>query len=271
MKQKERLDIILTERNYYPSREKAKAAVMAGLVWVDGQKADKPGEKYAVDIQIDTKGDAIPYVSRGGLKLARALEYFKINVKDLICMDVGASTGGFTDCLLQQGAAKVYAVDVGYGQLDWKLRNDPRVVVWERTNIRYVGPERLNELIELAVIDVSFISLTKVVPVVRSLMKDDGQIICLIKPQFEAGREAVGKKGVVRDPADHIRCLERLTHFFAELSLQIMGLTYSPVTGPEGNIEYLIHLANTQKINIMHGNVSALIQHVVDEAEQILK
>jgi 23S rRNA (cytidine1920-2'-O)/16S rRNA (cytidine1409-2'-O)-methyltransferase len=271
LKSKERLDTILVERDFYTSKEKARAAVMAGLVVVNGQKVDKPGQKYPPDIQIETKGNAIPYVSRGGIKLARALEFFKIPVVGRICMDVGASTGGFTDCLLQHGAVKVYAVDVGYGQLDWKLRSDPRVVVWERTNIRYVTSEQILERIDLAVIDVSFISLTKVIPTVLDLLAANGAIVCLIKPQFEAGREAVGKKGVVRDPTAHMRCLDSLFAFFADLSLSVLGLTYSPVTGPEGNIEFLAHLAPHPKDESQPRDTATLIHNVVTEAHKVLK
>ena len=270
MKTKERLDTILAERNLYPSREKARAAVMAGLVMVSGQRADKPGQKYVPDIQIETKGDAIPYVSRGGLKLERALQYFSIQVEGRICMDVGASTGGFTDCLLQNGAKKVYAIDVGYGQLDWKLRSDPRVVVHERTNIRHMSPDSVEDPIELAVIDVSFISLTKVLPAVKDMLIPKGEIICLIKPQFEVGKEAVGKKGVVRDPATHIKCLHALFEFFSDISLHLQGLTYSPVTGPEGNIEFLAHLSEGTE-GILLADAIDQIHSVVAQAHRTLK
>jgi 23S rRNA (cytidine1920-2'-O)/16S rRNA (cytidine1409-2'-O)-methyltransferase len=270
VKTKERLDTILFERNLYPSREKARAAVMAGLVRVNGQRADKPGQKYDPDIQIEAKGDAIPYVSRGGLKLEKALQYFSIQVEGRICMDVGASTGGFTDCLLQHGAKKVYAVDVGYGQLDWKLRSDPRVVVHERTNIRHMSPDSVEDRIDLAVIDVSFISLTKVLPAVKNMLIPNGEIVCLIKPQFEAGREAVGKKGVVKDPTTHIKCLQALFEFFSEISLNVQGLTYSPVTGPEGNIEFLVHLS-ADNGGILLADAMNRIHSVVAEAHRTLK
>ncbi len=236
-----RLDQLLAKRNLAESREKAKAAIMAGLVYVDGQKVTKPGTSVSEDAQIEVKGPAIPYVSRGGLKLEKALEVFEIDPTGLTAVDVGASTGGFTDCLLQRGAVRVYAIDVGYGQLDWKLRQDPRVVVMERTNIRHVDPNSFPEKVDLAVIDVSFISLTKIFHVVLSLLKDTGQVVALIKPQFEAGREHVGKKGVVRDPAVHVEVLERLSQDLQSEGAGLVKLDFSPITGPEGNIEYLAY------------------------------
>ncbi len=242
MKVKKRLDVLLTEQGYAESRAKAKAIIMAGQVYVDGQKADKPGVSYEASAAIEVRGDRCPYVSRGGWKLEKALRDFGVRPEGFVCSDSGASTGGFTDCLLQQGARKVFAIDVGYGQLDWKIRSDPRVVVMERTNIRYVTPEDLGEALDLSVVDVSFISLKIVLPAIRALLKPDGQVVCLIKPQFEAGKEKVGKKGVVRDPETHTEVLDRFVALAGELGFSLLGLTYSPVKGPEGNIEFLGHL-----------------------------
>ena len=243
MKVKKRLDVLLTEQGYADSRSKAQAMIMSGLVYVDGQKADKPGVSYEETVQLEVRGAACPYVSRGGLKLEKALRDFSVDPTGYVCSDSGASTGGFTDCLLQQGASKVFAIDVGYGQLDWKIRSDPRVVVMERTNIRYVTPEDLGEPLDLSVIDVSFISLKIVLPAIKNLLKPTGQVLCLIKPQFEAGKEKVGKKGVVRDKATHKEVLDNFVSLAKELSFQILGLTFSPVKGPEGNIEFLGHLS----------------------------
>lgn len=242
MKIKKRLDVLLTEQGYADTRSKAQAIIMAGSVYVDGQKADKPGISYEETVSIEVRGESCPYVSRGGLKLEKALRDFGVNPDGFVCSDSGASTGGFTDCLLQQGAKKVFAIDVGYGQLDWKIRSDPRVVVMERTNIRYVTPEDLGEFLDLSVIDVSFISLKIVLPAIRQLLKADGQVLCLIKPQFEAGREKVGKKGVVRDPEIHKEVLDTFVELADSLGFTILGLTFSPVKGPEGNIEFLGHL-----------------------------
>lgn len=243
MKVKKRLDVLLTEQGYADSRSKAQAIIMSGLVYVDGQKADKPGVSYEETVQLEVRGAACPYVSRGGLKLEKALRDFGVDPTGYVCSDSGASTGGFTDCLLQQGASKVFAIDVGYGQLDWKIRSDPRVVVMERTNIRYVTLEDLGEPLDLSVIDVSFISLKIVLPTIKNLLKPTGQVLCLIKPQFEAGKEKVGKKGVVRDKATHKEVLDNFVSLAKELSFQILGLTFSPVKGPEGNIEFLGHLS----------------------------
>ena len=242
MKIKKRLDVLLTERMYAESRAKAQAIIMAGQVYVAGQKADKPGISYEENVEIEVRGDTCPYVSRGGLKLEKALRDFGVDPTGFVCSDSGASTGGFTDCLLQQGAKKVFAIDVGYGQLDWKIRSDPRVVVMERTNIRYVTPEQLGEPLDLSVVDVSFISLKIVLPAIKALLKPTGQVLCLIKPQFEAGREKVGKKGVVRDPQTHKEVLDMFVALASELQMNILGLTFSPVKGPEGNIEFLGHL-----------------------------
>lgn len=244
MKNKKRLDVLLTEQGYADTRSKAQAIIMSGAVYVDGQKADKPGTAYEDTVAIEVRGHACPYVSRGGLKLEKALRDFGVRPEGYVCSDSGASTGGFTDCLLQQGAKKVFAIDVGYGQLDWKIRSDERVVVMERTNIRYVTPEQLGEPLDLSVVDVSFISLKIVLPVIRQLLKQEsGQVLCLIKPQFEAGKEKVGKKGVVREPQTHKEVLDQFVSLAHELGFRILGLTYSPVKGPEGNIEFLGHLS----------------------------
>lgn len=234
--------MLMMERALAPSREKAKAYIMAGDVYVDGQKEDKAGTMFPETVKIEVRGNTLPYVSRGGLKLEKAMKNFDVTLEGKVCMDVGASTGGFTDCMLQNGAVKVYSIDVGYGQLDWKLRNDPRVVCMEKTNIRYVVPEDLEGPADFSSIDVSFISLTKVLLPVRNLLSQDGQIVCLIKPQFEAGREKVGKKGVVRDPAVHKEVIEKVIVFAKEQYLHPLALDFSPIKGPEGNIEYLLYL-----------------------------
>lgn len=250
MKIKKRLDVLLTEQGYADTRSKAQAIIMAGQVYVNGQKADKPGISYEETVQLEVRGDVCPYVSRGGLKLEKALRDFGVKPDGYVCSDSGASTGGFTDCLLQQGAKKVFAIDVGYGQLDWKIRSDERVVVMERTNIRYVTPEDLGEPLDLSVIDVSFISLKIVLPTIKTLLKPTGQVLCLIKPQFEAGREKVGKKGVVREPQTHKEVLDMFVSLADELGFTILGLTFSPVKGPEGNIEFLGHLTLAEQEGI---------------------
>ena len=242
MKTKKRLDVLLVEQGYADSRTKAQAIIMSGNVYVDGQKADKPGMSFDETLPIEVRGATCPYVSRGGLKLEKALRDFGVDPTGYVCSDSGASTGGFTDCLLQQGASKVFAIDVGYGQLDWKIRSDPRVVVMERTNVRYVTPEQLGEPLDLSVVDVSFISLKIVLPVIKTFLKPTGQVLCLIKPQFEAGKEKVGKKGVVRDPLVHQEVLDNFVALAKSLDFTILGLTFSPVKGPEGNIEFLGHL-----------------------------
>ena len=242
MKIKKRLDILLTEAGYADSRSKAQAITMSGNVYVNGQKADKPGTSFEESVEIEVRGAVCPYVSRGGLKREKALRDFGVKPEGYVCSDSGASTGGFTDCLLQQGAKKVFAIDVGYGQLDWKIRSDDRVVVMERTNIRYVTPEDLGEPLDLSVIDVSFIGLEIVLPTIKTLLKPTGQVLCLIKPQFEAGKENVGKKGVVRDPGIHRMVLDNFVSLVKGLDFKILGLTFSPVKGPEGNIEFLGHL-----------------------------
>lgn len=239
---KKRLDLLMVERALAPSREKAKAYIMSGDVYVDGQKEDKAGTMFPETVKIEVRGNTLPYVSRGGLKLEKAMKHFGVSLSGKVCMDVGASTGGFTDCMLQNGAEKVYSIDVGYGQLDWKLRNDPRVVCMEKTNIRYVVPEDIEEPAAFSSIDVSFISLTKVLLPVRNLLTQDGEIVCLIKPQFEAGREKVGKKGVVREPAVHLEVIEKVLDYAAQIALEPHHLSFSPIKGPEGNIEYLLHL-----------------------------
>lgn len=238
--EKVRLDVLLVDQGLAQSRERAKAMIMAGQVYIDNQKCDKAGQMVGTDVTPEVRGETLKYVSRGGLKLEKAMSEFPINLKDKITMDIGASTGGFTDCMLQNGAKKVFSVDVGYGQLAWKLRNDERVVNMERTNIRYVTPEQIGEKIDFASIDVSFISLKLVLPVAKQLLSDTGEIVALIKPQFEAGREQVGKKGVVRDISVHKDVIRKVCSYVSDLELHISGLSYSPVKGPEGNIEYLI-------------------------------
>ena len=266
MKVKKRLDVLLVEQGHTDSRTKAQAIIMSGLVYVDGQKADKPGVSYEETVAIEVRSGGCPYVSRGGLKLEKALRDFGVDPTGYVCSDSGASTGGFTDCLLQQGASKVFAIDVGYGQLDWKIRSDPRVVVMERTNVRYVTPEQLGEPLDLSVIDVSFISLRIVLPVIKTFLKPTGQVLCLIKPQFEAGKEKVGKKGVVRDPAIHKEVLDDFVALTKEIGFTILGLTFSPVKGPEGNIEFLAHLTLEEKPGIVPDTAS-----VVSDAHETLK
>ena len=239
---KKRLDVLLVDKGLAASREKAKAIIMSGIVYVDGEKEDKAGSTFEETADIEVRGKTLQYVSRGGLKLEKAMKVFPITLDGTVCMDVGASTGGFTDCMLQNGAVKVYSVDVGHGQLDWKLRQDERVVCMEKTNIRYVTPEDIDDKLDFASVDVSFISLSKVLPPLRELLKDDAETVCLIKPQFEAGREKVGKKGVVRDKSVHAEVIEAVVGFATEAGYEVLGLDYSPVKGPEGNIEYLIHL-----------------------------
>ena len=239
---KERLDVLLAKRNLAESREKAKALIMSGIVYVNGQKEDKAGTTFEETAPIEVRGSTLKYVSRGGLKLEKAMDRFGVRLDGKICMDVGASTGGFTDCMLQNGAVKVYSVDVGHGQLAWKLRNDERVVCMEKTNIRYVAPEDIADPIGFASIDVSFISLTKVLGPVKALLEDNGQIVCLIKPQFEAGREKVGKKGVVREPAVHLEVIDMVIDYALSIGFEALNLEFSPIKGPEGNIEYLLYL-----------------------------
>lgn len=241
---KVRLDQLVFDLGYTESRERAKTTVMSGLVYVNGQKADKPGMPVDPEAKIEVRGEALPFVSRGGYKLDKALKVFPVDPTGKVCIDCGASTGGFTDVLLQHGAKKIYSVDVGYGQLAWKLRTDERVVNLERTNLRYITREKIPEDLDLAVMDVSFISIRLILPAVKELLKPGADYICLIKPQFEAGREEVGKKGVVRDPAIHLEVIEGILSFAASIGFTVMGLDYSPIKGPEGNIEYICHLKN---------------------------
>lgn len=243
---KERLDVILVKRNLIESREKAKAVIMSGNVFVDGQREDKAGSMFLDSVTIEVRGVQSKYVSRGGFKLEKAVEQYGVSLEGRICMDVGSSTGGFTDCMLQKGASKVYAVDVGTNQLAWKLRQDERVISMEKTNIRYLEPDQIPDSIEFISIDVAFISLTKVLQPVRELLKDQGEVVCLIKPQFEAGREKVGKKGVVREPEVHTEVIEKIICYAVSLGFRILNLDYSPIKGPEGNIEYLLHIQKSQ-------------------------
>lgn len=269
---KERLDVLLTERGFFDSREKAKAVIMAGEVFVNGQREDKAGSKFDREAEIEVKGKVLKYVSRGGLKLEKAVEVYGLNLDGKICIDIGSSTGGFTDCMLQNGAIKVYAIDVGTNQLAWKLREDERVVFMEKTNIRYVTEGQISEKADFASVDVSFISLTKVLPVAVNLLKDDAHMVCLIKPQFEAGREKVGKKGVVRDFTVHREVMELITNFAVELNFLIKGLTFSPVKGPEGNIEYLIYMQkkNEKMDETEIDNILTNIDKVVEDARTTL-
>ena len=242
MSNKTRLDVLLVERGLQESRQKAQATIMSGLVFVKGQRVDKPGTAVPNDAEIEVRGNALKYVSRGGLKLEKAMASFSIDLRDAVCGDIGASTGGFTDCMLQNGARKVYAVDVGYGQLAWSLRSDERVVCMERTNARYLTHEQIPEELDFASVDVSFISLKLILPPLCGLLRQGGHVACLVKPQFEAGKEKVGKKGVVRDPAVHLEVLEHFLEHAKESGFTVLGLTYSPIRGPEGNIEYLGYL-----------------------------
>lgn len=240
---KERLDLLLVREGFLASREKAKAVIMSGNVFVDGQREDKAGTFFDPDkVHIEVKGMALKYVSRGGLKLEKGINRFGLKLEGKVCMDIGASTGGFTDCMLQNGASKVYSVDVGYGQLDWKLRNDPRVVCMEKTNFRFMTPAEIQEKLDFASVDVSFISLTKILLPARALLGDTGEMVCLIKPQFEAGREKVGKKGVVREPEIHREVVKKIIDFADYIGFDVLHLDFSPIKGPEGNIEYLLHL-----------------------------
>lgn len=271
---KKRLDVMLVEQGLAESREKAKAIIMSGIVYVDGEKEDKAGSTFAETASIEVRGKTLKYVSRGGLKLEKAMQVFPIELEGKVCMDVGASTGGFTDCMLQNGAVKVYSVDVGYGQLAWKLREDERVICMEKTNIRYVKPEDIDDKIEFASVDVSFISLSKVLPPLRDLLKEDAEVVCLIKPQFEAGREKVGKKGVVRDKSVHVEVIENVSCFALTSGFEILGLDFSPVKGPEGNIEYLIHLRKTDEIQendiLLEEDYKKTIKQLVEDSHTTL-
>lgn len=265
---KERLDVLLTKRGLASSREKAKALIMAGSVFVDGQREDKAGTVFPEEVQIEVKGHTLPYVSRGGLKLEKAMKRFDVALEGKVCTDVGSSTGGFTDCMLQNGALKVFAIDVGRGQLDWKLRQDPRVVCMEKTNIRYVKPEDIGEPVAFSSVDVSFISLTKVLEPIRNYLIQEGEVVALIKPQFEAGREKVGKKGVVREKDTHHEVIEKVASYAHSIGFEIKNIDYSPIKGPEGNIEYLIHLK--KHVKLQPSEIAVDLQSVVDEAFAVL-
>lgn len=247
MPSKKRLDLLVYEAGFAESREKAKALIMSGIIYVDNQKSDKPGTTYSENVKIEMRGAKPKYVSRGGLKLEKAINSFSLDLKGKTTMDIGASTGGFTDCMLQNGAAKVYSVDVGYGQLDWKLRNDERVVNLERTNVRYITREQVPDEIDFFSVDVCFISLTLVLPAVRPLIKENGEAVCLIKPQFEAGRGKVGKNGVVRDKNIHIDVIRKIYEYCLSNGFDVVGLDFSPIKGPEGNIEYLIYIRRSDE------------------------
>ena len=266
MSNKTRLDVLLTERGLLDSRQKAQATIMSGIVFVNGQRVDKVGTAVSNDALIEIRGATLPYVSRGGLKLEKAMQTFPLTLTGKICADIGASTGGFTDCMLQNGAKKVYAVDVGYGQLDWKLRNDARVVCMERTNARYLTHEEIPEELDFASVDVSFISLKLIFPAMYGLLREGGEIACLIKPQFEAGREKVGKKGVVRDPAVHLEVLEHFLIHAKENHFTVLGITYSPIRGPEGNIEYLGFLRKSEE-----PDAAVDLQAIVEASHTALK
>lgn len=261
---KERLDVLLCKQGLAESREKAKAMIMAGSVFVNGQREDKAGTAFEEDkVQIELHGSALKYVSRGGLKLEKAVQVFGLRFDDMICMDIGASTGGFTDCMLQNGAVKVYSIDVGHGQLAWKLRNDERVICMEKTNFRYIKPEDLSDPIDFASVDVSFISLSKILPAAHPLLKEYAKMVCLIKPQFEAGRDQVGKKGVVRDPKVHREVIEAAFGYAKETGFRLLKLDYSPIRGPEGNIEYLMEIEKSGEEDLIG---SSVIDEVVDAA-----
>ena len=264
---KERLDILLVKRGLAPSREKAKTMIMEGNVFVENQREDKAGTSIPENAKIEIKGNTLKYVSRGGLKLEKAMNHFDIELQNKVCMDIGASTGGFTDCMLQNGASRVYAVDVGYGQLAWSLRNDPRVVNLERTNIRYVTEEQIPQLLDFGSVDVSFISLTLVLPVLHRLLKETGEALCLVKPQFEAGKGKVGKKGVVREPEIHCEVLEKILNFCNQNGFLVLDMDYSPIKGPEGNIEYLFYMKKSNQISSLNDQD---VQNLVAESHQCL-
>ena len=272
---KERLDVLLVRQGLAESREKAKAVIMAGCVYVNEQKEDKGGSMFdETKVQIEVRGNTLKYVSRGGLKLEKAMSHFDITLENKVCMDIGASTGGFTDCMLQNGATKVYSVDVGHGQLAWKLRNDERVVCMEKTNFRYMVRDDIQDDLDFASVDVSFISLTKILEPAYHLLKTNAQMVCLIKPQFEAGKEKVGKKGVVRDAEVHIEVIEKVLDFAVSIGFGILNLEFSPIRGPEGNIEYLLHIYKTEKKEEMtcapHEKYTQLIRETVDNAHKTL-
>lgn len=268
MSEKQRLDVALFERGYAESREKAKALIMAGIVYVNNQKSDKAGNTVKPDDIIEVRGETLKYVSRGGLKLSKAMKSFDISLDGCVCADIGASTGGFTDCMLQNGASKVYSIDVGYGQLAWKLRTDSRVINLERTNFRYVTREQVPDELDFASVDVSFISLYHIFPVLRALLKEGGRAVCLIKPQFEAGKENVGKKGVVRDKAVHIAVIEKIVSLIAENKFSLLGLDFSPIKGPEGNIEYLCFIEKRENPDVL---CEITADELVEESYKALK
>ncbi|MCR5777994.1 MAG: TlyA family RNA methyltransferase [Lachnospiraceae bacterium] len=263
---KKRLDVMLVEQGLVESREKAKTYIMAGEVFVNGQREDKPGSTFADDVTIEYKGKPLKYVSRGGLKLEKAMNSFPIDLNGLVCMDIGASTGGFTDCMLQNGAVKVYSIDVGYGQLAWKLRTDERVVCMEKTNFRYLTREDIEDRPDFASVDVSFISLSKILPAAYNILSDNAEMVCLIKPQFEAGKDKVGKKGVVREKSVHEEVISNVIAFTKEIGFYIAGLSYSPIRGPEGNIEYLMHIVKSEPAEEFTPN----IEETVREAHEAL-
>ncbi len=267
---KERLDVLLVKGGFAESREKAKAIIMSGNVFVNNNREDKAGQTFDEKAIIEVRENTLKYVSRGGLKLEKAMANFEVSIDGKICMDVGASTGGFTDCMLQNGAVKVYSIDVGHGQLAWKLRQDERVVCMEKTNIRYVTNEDIPDLIDFSSIDVSFISLTKVLGPVRNLLADNGQVVCLIKPQFEAGREKVGKKGVVRDKKVHIEVIEMVVEFAKSIGFNVLNLDFSPIKGPEGNIEYLLHIEKGENADTINKTDLDLINKIVEKAHDTL-
>ena len=265
---KERLDAAVVARGLVSGRDRAKGLIMAGQVYVDGQKADKPGQQVDESSRIEVRGETLAYVSRGGLKLEKAMADFGLSLEGAVCADIGASTGGFTDCMLQNGAARVYAIDVGYGQLAWKLRQDPRVVCMEKTNIRYLTPDQVPEPADFASIDVSFISLTKVLEPVRQLLTASGEVVCLIKPQFEAGREKVGKKGVVRDPDTHLEVIKRVAAYAESIGFVLRNLDYSPIRGPEGNIEYLLYLNKDNGQERLWPDPKGVVEHAHHELQK---
>lgn len=267
---KKRLDCLLVEQGFIPSREQAKIVIMEGKVYVDHQKCDKPGSTFPENSVIEVRGETLAYVSRGGLKLEKALQTFPITLTDKITMDIGASTGGFTDCMLQNGARKVYAIDVGYGQLAWKLRTDERVVNLERTNVRYLTQEQVPELVDFFSVDVAFISLRLVLPVAYRFLKQNGEAVCLIKPQFEAGRDKVGKKGVVRDPKIHLEVIDGILSFVQSIGFSLLGLTYSPIKGPEGNIEYLLYVKKTDPVLPVTNLPEIDVTNIVETAHRSL-
>jgi hemolysin TlyA family protein len=264
---KERLDVLLVKRNLVQSRERAKAIIMSGNVFVEGQREDKAGTNFPEEVEIMIKDSGLKYVSRGGLKLEKAMASFQLELNGKVCMDVGASTGGFTDCMLQNGAIKVYAIDVGHGQLAWKLRQHEQVICMEKTNIRYVTPAEIEDKIDFTSIDVSFISLSKVLLPVYHLLKEDGQVVCLIKPQFEAGREKVGKKGVVREKNIHVEVIQAVIEYAKSIQFEILNLSYSPIKGPEGNIEYLLYIQKNQQ---KHTEIELPVEKIVNEAHGML-